>query len=98
MASVEDELALTELLVNEFVFTTIAVFDATFELTKLLSVALTFAFASVAGAFSTGVSVVVCKTETFPVKAGIARKSADSIKTAAAPIVIFDKIVCEPRG
>ncbi len=94
LASVEDKLALTELSVNEFVLTTIAVFEAAFALT----IALTFAFASVAGAFSAGVSAVVCKTEMFPLKAGIARKSADNIKTAAAPIVIFDKIVCEPRG
>ncbi len=37
------------------------------------------------------VSEDVCKTETFPVSAGIESSSAVSIKSAAAPIVILDK-------
>ena len=70
---------------------TIAVLDATFALTTV--------FEFDAGAVSAGVSAeVVCKTEIFPVSAGIARNNAESIKTVAAPIVIFDKIVCAPRG
>ena len=87
--------------VTEFESTTTAIFDATLALTTELAFALTstFEFTSVAGAFSAGASaVVVCKTDTFPVKAGIARNKAESIKTVAAPIVIFDKIVCAPRG
>lgn len=43
-------------------------------------------------------SDVVCKTEMLPVKAGIASRSAVSIKVVAAAIVIFDKIVAVPRG
>ena len=45
-----------------------------------------------------GVSPTVCKTEIFPVIAGIARSKAEIKKVAAATIVIFDKIVCVPRG
>ena len=52
----------------------------------------------VAGVDSTGVSATVSSTEMLPVSAGIAKSSADSIKVVAAAIVIFDKIVCEPRG
>ena len=59
---------------------------------------LVFEFASSAGAVSSVASAFVCKTEIFPVKAGIANNNAESIKTVAATIVIFDKIVCEPRG
>jgi hypothetical protein len=60
----------------------------------------TFAFASGAtiGTSSVGASGFVVKTDIFPVKAGIARSNADSINVVAAAIVIFDKIVCEPRG
>lgn len=98
LALVEVESALTEAFVTEFVFTTIAIFDAVLALMTVLTFASVFELASATGAVSAGVSVIVCKTEMFPVKAGIARKSADSIKTVAATIVIFDKIVCEPRG
>ena len=43
-------------------------------------------------------SEVVDKTETSPVKAGIASISAESIKTVAAPIVTFERTVAVPRG
>jgi hypothetical protein len=45
-----------------------------------------------------GVSPTVCKTEIFPVIAGIAKSKAEIKKVADAMIVIFDKIVCVPRG
>lgn len=63
-----------------------------------------FVFVSVDAAGATGavVSVVVpvveFKTETSPLMAGIAKSSAVSIKTAAAPIVILDRTDCVPRG
>jgi hypothetical protein len=87
-------------LVKVFVSTTIAVFEATLVFTVELTLAFasTFEFVSAAGVVSPEFSVVVCKTEILPVKAGIAKNKADSIKTVAAPIVIFDKIVCDPRG
>ena len=57
---------------------------------------------SVIGGCVTGCSVAVSglefKTETPPCKAGIAISKAESIKTVAAAIVIFDKTVCAPRG
>ena len=62
----------------------------------------TTVFASVAAGASTGVSTgasgLLDKTDTFPVKAGMARKSAESIKVVAAAIVSFDKTVAVPRG
>lgn len=98
--------ALAVTFVIEFVFTTIAVLDATLVFTVftiVFTLALTFAsvfeLASVGGAVSVGVSAeVVCKTDTFPVSAGNESNNAESINTVAATIVIFDKIVCEPRG
>jgi len=56
----------------------------------------TFAFVVVAGALS-GVSGLLESTETPPFRAGIASISADSIKTVAAMIVVFDKTVAVPR-
>jgi len=41
---------------------------------------------------------VVLSTDILPLNAGIAIKRADSINTAAATIVIFDKTVAVPRG
>lgn len=74
----------------------------------LLSVAVfvaglgTTVFASVAAGASAGVSTgasgLVERTETFPVKAGIARKRADNINVVAAAIVSFDNTVAVPRG
>ena len=62
----------------------------------------TTVFASVAAGASAGVSIgasgLLDKTEIFPVKAGIARKRADSINVVAAAIVSFDKTVAVPRG
>ena len=45
-----------------------------------------------------GVSGLLPSTETLPVTAGIARNRADSIKVAAAAIVIFESTVAVPRG
>jgi hypothetical protein len=63
------------------------------------------AFVSVIGAVGddgAAVSVddapVEFKTETLPVRAGMAKSNALSIKTMAAPIVILDKTDCVPRG
>jgi hypothetical protein len=92
--------------------TTIAVFDETFALITEFEFAsiivpgfalafastLVFEFASTAGAASSVASEVVCKTEIFPVNAGIASNKAESINVVAATIVILDKIVCDPRG
>lgn len=62
----------------------------------------TLLFASVLVAVFAGavveLSVVVCKTEIFPVIAGKANNKAESIKIAAAVIVILDKTDCVPRG
>lgn len=52
----------------------------------------------VAGGTAAGLSVVVCKTETLPVIAGKDNIKAESIKIAAAEIVILDKTDCVPRG
>ena len=74
----------------------VAVFASVFAGTSTFVFAgiatLAFVFASVLD------SEVVCKTDMFPVKAGIARSNAESIKMVAAPMVIFDKIVAVPRG
>ena len=43
-------------------------------------------------------SEVVDKTETSPVRAGIESIKAESIKTVAATIVIFERTVAVPRG
>ena len=67
---------------------------------KFASGATIFAFASAgaaAGAVSVG-ALLVCRTETFPVKAGIERNKAESIKTTAATMLIFARTVCVPRG
>ena len=39
-----------------------------------------------------------CKTECVPVTAGRESISATNMKAAAAPIVIFDKMLAVPRG
>jgi hypothetical protein len=68
---------------------------ATFELATLPDAEFTAVFAvDEAGA----VSEVVCNTETLPVIAGIDNNKAESIKVAAAVIVIFDNTDCVPRG
>ncbi len=104
--------AATLTLPAELAFTTTAVFDPTvifvlaFASTTVAVLFIVDVFASLVaaadGAVSSsavaGASDVVCKTETFPVNAGIAKSSAESIKTVAAPIVILDKTVCAPRG
>ena len=91
-------------LVKVLLFTNTATFDA--ELTLIfafasmaaLAFASTFTLPSGVTVDSVGVSPTVSRTEIFPVRAGIAKSKADSIKTVAAAIVIFDKIVCDPRG
>ena len=91
-------------LVNELVFVNTATFDAelmlmfAFVSIATLAFASTLTLASGVTVDSDGVSPTVSKTEIFPVSAGIAKSKADNIKTVAAAIVIFDKIVCEPRG
>jgi len=57
-----------------------------------------FAFDPIAGATGSLTSPVVCKTEIFPVRAGIESKSAESIKQVAAIIVNFDRTLAAPRG
>jgi hypothetical protein len=76
----------------------------------LLSVAAVFVFVRFCCGSMTGdcvfvfaagadeLSPTVCKTEIFPVIAGIASSRAEIKKVAAAAMVIFDKIVCVPRG
>jgi hypothetical protein len=60
--------------------------------------AFTSTFELVVGAGTLSVvSGLVESTETPPFKAGIASISADSIKTVAAIIVVFDKTVAVPR-
>ena len=56
----------------------------------------TFAFVVAAGAVSE-VSGLLDKTDTPPFNAGIASINADSMKTVAATIVVFDKTVAVPR-
>ena len=64
---------------------------------------LAFAFASgavpsvVAGA-SAGASGLLERTDTLPVNAGIESKRAETIKAAAAAIVILESTVAVPRG
>ncbi len=56
----------------------------------------TFEFAAAAGALSV-VSGLVESTEMPPFNAGIESIKADSIKSVAAIIVVFDKTVAVPR-
>jgi len=59
--------------------------------------AFVFEFASVAGVAGCSAEVVE-RTETSPVNAGIESIRAETMKNAAAVIVIFDRTVCVPRG
>ncbi len=79
-------------LAGEFAF--VPVFDAVLAFASAVFALTVFAFAFVV-ADSPG---LLESTETSPVKAGIARNSPESINTAAATIVIFDKTVAVPRG
>jgi hypothetical protein len=58
---------------------------------------LALASGTFAGA-SAGVSSVLCKTETFPLKTGSEIISAVTINKVAATIVTFDKTDAVPRG
>lgn len=79
--------------------TTTAIFDGRLlAFASIAALALVFVSAAGVGAVSVVVSEVVSKTERLLFSAGIAKSSAESINTEAAAIVIFDKIVCEPRG
>ncbi len=100
---------LAAVLVKEFVFVTKIAFDGKFafivlafastaELAFVSTAAFVLAFASVAVFDSAGVSATVSNTDKLPVSAGIASSRADNINSVAATIVIFDKIVCAPRG
>jgi len=51
-----------------------------------------------AGAVAGVSSALPCKTDIFPLKAGIEISRADSINTAAAVIVIRDSTEAVPRG
>ena len=78
-----------------------AVLAVLFELAEVFATVVfaKFALVSVVAGFdSAGVSEVVCKTETFPVIDGNDSSNAAIKKTAAAPIVIFDKIEAVPRA
>ena len=50
------------------------------------------------GAFAGASSAVVSRTEDVPEIAGMASRSAETMKTDAATIVIFESIVAVPRG
>jgi hypothetical protein len=71
---------------------------------EAVSVAGELAGACVASGEACGVTVgcasglVDCSTECEPVIAGIESTSAINIKAAAAPMVIFDRILAVPRG
>lgn len=69
-----------------------------FTLAFTSTLALLLASGASAGAVSVGSALVVCKTETLPVNAGIAKSNAETIKTVAPIIVSFDRIVVAPRG
>jgi len=103
--------AFAEALAGLFAVVFVAAFAVVFAV--VFAVTLAAVFASVLAAVFVllrsviGGCVVVCsvaasglefKTETFPCKAGIAINKAESIKTVAAAIVIFDKTVWAPRG
>ncbi len=53
--------------------------------------------AGAAGA-SDGVSALPCKTDTFPVSAGIEISNAEIMNNAAAAIVTFERTEAVPRG
>lgn len=78
-------------LAAEFAFASGAVF-------ALASTGAVFAFASVVAGASTGVSGLLDRTETLPVRAGIDNSRADSMNVEAATIVILDRTVAVPRG
>ncbi len=84
------------IVVFEFASTLEFVFSSTFVFAFASTPV--FYFASSACAVSSVPSAFVFKTEIFPVNAGNANSNAESINVVAAAIVIFDKIVCEPRG
>lgn len=59
---------------------------------------LAFEFAAVEAGVSAGVAGFAESTDTFPLNAGIEISNAEIIKTTAATIVIFERIVVVPRG
>jgi Na+-transporting methylmalonyl-CoA/oxaloacetate decarboxylase gamma subunit len=64
----------------------------------LASAGAVFAFASVLAGASTGVSGLLERTETLPVRAGIDKNNAESMNVVAATIVILERTVAVPRG
>ena len=88
--------------VFELAFTVAELFTAVVFTAVFVTFPLALEFASAFVAVFAGAVVelsdVVCKTETFPVIAGKANNNAESIKIAAAVIVILDKTDCVPRG
>jgi hypothetical protein len=82
-----------------FAYSPLGFFSAASALGEGVGLAATFAFGDSAGAGdSVGAAVVVSSTERCPVIAGCASRKAESIKTTAAPMVIFDKTFNVPRG
>jgi len=57
-----------------------------------------FEFPVVDAGAEAGVSGFAESTDTLPLKAGIEISKAETIKTTAATIVIFERIVVVPRG
>ena len=65
----------------------------------LASAVFVFVTAGTSDGTSAGVSsAALCKTDTFPLRAGIEISKAETIKTAAATIVILDSTEAVPRG
>lgn len=64
----------------------------------LASAVFVFVSAGTSAGASTGASALLCNTETFPLRAGIEINRAETMKTAAATIVTFDKTEAVPRG
>ena len=80
------------------VFTFAGGFAIRFAFVATLLLASVFVTVFAGAVVEVELSEVVCKTETFPVIAGKASNKAESIKIAAAVIVILDKTDCVPRG
>lgn len=81
---------------TETAFVFVATLAEAFVATLLLVSAFTVVFEG--AVVEVELSGVVCKTETFPVMAGNESNNAESIKIAAAVIVILERTDCVPRG
>lgn len=86
---------------NEFVagVSIKALFPAVFASGAEFASALEFVAAGISAGCSAGASSVDdCRTETFPLKAGIEINRAETMKMQAAAIVIFERTDAVPRG